>query len=714
MNSTSDVTSQGKIKNLINEYPIEDATIVEDNTSSSSMSKKLTKETTSTDSFDLFADVENKNVDILVADVVEGQVQDTSIVKVYERSILTSGGMSLGGQRLLRVVLSLITPQDRAGKRYSFNVNDYKEVFRIVEYPIEQLKSSAQELLAPRQWKTSDSEDELAMSGLISDIHVKDGIATFSIAPHLLPIYQSMREKNQYLLGYIKDFDCSYSFSFYELFLEKLGSNTENPNSVTIFYSIDKLREWLRLGNKYVDNRTGKFSITSFRRKILQPMLNDINKKNEGGSLCNINVEMREIKQGRSYVGIEFTIWRTSSVVKEQPIVNEFYTKLRADTKLAYDALIAMNIKQKEIETCIIVNGEDKYIEVCHYIAKLKYKGRAYVSSILRNCFTEFDPTQKMNINNIHKAYNLEDADKQRYDDAEAAIRAANASDQIIVNSVVKKALLEYEPYIYKYIDNMNIIQILDTKDIKIFFLEMFIDILAKKKSKDLIRIYQAYFESKEKTGILAATSSKVTELFEQYGVNKTVWPSLVSYPEDYILANINYCIEKYRKGKGQKDIAGAIVKAIKQDYASFNVSKKEDELEKAKREFSNSIYSQMDNLFEDNSTKESATAADKNLDEYDGEDKPKNSSSSISPEVEIEKAYRIFIKKGTEEDKNRLKMAALRKMSDFQKSIIASNLEEGKHFTIDEMAELPVEKLITSIFFDRALQRAFAEEMGF
>lgn len=691
-------------KDTLFSQDIDDAEIISENTNKAQTIYMV-------DTADGFsASAEPLSGNILSEDRTKNHVHDTSIVKVYERSIVTSAGLSLGGQRLLRVVLSLITPQDKANKRYSFYIDDYKKVFNMAEYPIQQLKVAAAELLVPREFNTTGKADEFSMSGLISQISVKGGVATFSIAEDLLPVYQSLKEQNEYLLGYTKEFSCSYSFAFYELFLEKLGNNTENPNSVTIYYKLEKLQEWLKLGNKYVDPRTGRLAYAGFKRKVLIPVMNDINRTTEDGPYCNINFEMTENKAGRRVVGVEFSIWRTSSIIKEQPMVNKFYSKLSPDVKLAYDTLIALDIKQSEIESCIIRNKEKGFLDIYHYIAKQKYKGTAYISSILRNDITDFDPRRVMNIRNIQKTYNISDAEQKRYEETEEIIRAFSKEDKTIVNAEVKKHLLDVEPYIYKHLDNMTIDEILDTKDLKIFYLEMYLHILLNKLSKDIVRIYQVHLNSKEKKGILAETSTKITDIFEQYGINKTVWPALVDYPEDYILANVNYCIEKYKKAKGQKNIAGVIVKAIKLDYAGFNVSKKENDLEKIKKELQKDTDTVMQSLFAQQ--EESFGPEPFSMDTSTREELDK--STDTSAEAAIEEAYKAFIESGSTKEKDRLKIRTIEKMSDFQKTVICGILKTDKRVSPEELTKVPTDILLKTGLFEKTYRKVFIEELGF
>ena len=658
------------------------------------------------------ASVEPLSGNILSEDKTKNHVHDTSIVKVYERSILTSAGLSLGGQRLLRVVLSLITPQDKASKRYSFYIDDYKNVFNMSEYPIQQLKLAAAELLVPRDFNMSGKADEFNMSGLITQMSVKGGVATFSIADDLLPIYQSLKGNNDYLLGYTKEFSCSYSFSFYELFLEILGNNTENSNSAVVYYSLEKLQEWLKLGNKYIDPRTKRLAYAGFKRKVLVPVLNDINRATEEGTYCNINCEMTEHKAGRRVIGVEFSIWRTSSIIKEQPMVNKFYSKLSPDVKLAYDNLIALDIKQSEIENCIIRNKEKGFLNIYYFITKQKYQGAAYISSILRNDVTEFDSQRMINIKSLQRAYTISDAEQKRYEETEDIIRKFSKEDKVLVNTVVKRFLLEHEPYIYKHLSTMSFDEILDTKDLKMFYLEMYSHILLNKLDKEILTIYQKQLGGEEKKGILATTSSKVTDIFKEYGINKNVWPSLIEYPEDYILANVQYCVDRYKKGKGQKDIAGAIVKAIQLDYAGFKTSKKESELEKMKKDFQNNTDAAMRNLFspqmDESSTVEDVPAIEEDV-------PPKESHSSVrdsSSESVIDEAYESFIENSNINEKELLKTKTIEQMSDFQKTVICGLLKNYKRVKPEELIDVPIDVLLKVGLFEKTYKKVFVEEL--
>ena len=145
-------------KELLLTGEITDAEIIEDKTNN-------TKAVYLFDTEDGFsASVDPLSNSILLDDKEKNHVHDTSIVKVYERSIVTSTGLTLSGQRLLRVILSLITPQDKPGKRYSFYVDDYRNLFNIAEYPKEALKSAAQELLVPHTYNQSDDGNDFSIS----------------------------------------------------------------------------------------------------------------------------------------------------------------------------------------------------------------------------------------------------------------------------------------------------------------------------------------------------------------------------------------------------------------------------------------------------------------------------------------------------------------------------------------------------------------------
>ena len=659
-----------------------------------------------------------RKLDVILPEILEpdeeaDRVKDTSLVKVYERTIETSTNLTLKAQRVLRVVLSLITAKDKENKKYTFNVVDYQKIFNVEEYPIKQLKQAADELMVPREFASEKDPEGFTKAGLISYINVENGVVTFQIAPPLLPLYQSLKNNNQYMIGYTTDFESSYSFSFYELFLKHVEDNPDQSGSAIVYYTLEKLREWLMLENKYIDKRSGRFDYSSFKRRILTPIMNDINRKEGDRPVCNINVSFTERKVGRSVVGLEFKIWKSNAIIREEPKVNPYYDNLKPDVKLAYDAILALDILKTEIEYCITKYGEDEFLKIVHYIKSQAYKGKAYTSLLLRNGFSYTDLNRKVGFSNLSRAYTISDNDRRLYEETELFLRDIGDIEQNLVLNYIKHELAK-EPYVYQYIMNLSLEEILNTKDVKIFFMERLVDALKGEENKTINKMYHDYFQKKEKE-INIIEDRAITATLTQYGIAKTVWPTLLQFTDEHIQANIDYCVQKYRKGKGQKDISGVIVTAIKNDYAHYGISTKEKQLDDAKHKFDNELA---DGL---RKAAESKMAEMFNVD-VDVSKLPENEHipSEIVPsakesvqgssiEAEFEKAYQAFMEEASNEDKESIKEAVISSMRGIQVSVLAKMFNVKK----EHLHKVPVDQLLTSRIFEQTYRQTFRKEMG-
>ena len=180
-------------------------------------------------------------------------------------------------------------------------------------------------------------------------------------------------------------------------------------------------------------------------------------------------------------------------------------------------------------------------------------------------------------------------------------------------------------------------------------------------------------------------------------------------------MANVNYCIKKYKNEKGQSEIAGAIVQAIKQDFAGYDVSKKEAELDKLKREAQNNTDMTMRNLcagIDDSAPEDKFSESDATPDETKQEVSKKRIDKSAQDA--IEEAYNMFIQTGSFEDKDRLKVKTIEQMSDFQKSVICGVLKTDKKVAPEELSAVPLDLLLKSALFENTYRKTFIEELGF
>lgn len=679
-------TQKSKLKSLFEaeviDTPISDAIIVED------ISRKKDEEKTS--------NIDNQILSILEPEIKEGEIKPTNVVNIFKRSLLTSNGLSLKGQRLLRVVLSLISPNDKEGKVYSFNTDDYKYIYGIEEHSSKQLKDAGKELTVPRDFNFSEDPDAFTISGLISYLSVQNGVATFSIAPPLLPLYNDVKKQMQrYLLGYVRTFESRYSFSFYELFLEKLAEEGENVNGLVFYMSIAKLRQWLKIEDKYQDIRTGMFAYNNFKVRVLEPVMRDINKKDElEQCVCDINFSFEAKRQGRTVVGIDFKVWRTNAKPIEEPKVNPFYESLDPDVRLRYDMFLKLSISQQAIEKAILTFGADQFIKISNFVAKVKYKGPAYIAAILRNGIVNSTYTGQEDFSNIEKFFILGEAKQKRYHEAEDFLTHAEPKVQEMVFSVTKNALSK-QPLIFKHIVNMSLDELLKTNDIKVFFLERLVDIIVNAENKSVLKAYQDYFSGIEKKTEEFKTERKIVEQFVKYSIHPSRWRELLAFSDEHIMANIMYCTKRYRNLSNPYDMAALMVKAIKEDYDQYEIKKREAELQLAKQ-------------------KEDAERADAlnkaigaGADIASTESKDSNSDEEV--EEAFEKAFGNFLLEATPKEKEQFKTSVLSKAKNTQKMLWARSFNVNE----DKLIEVPFDTLMTNIFFKMAVKTAYRKELG-
>lgn len=605
---------------------------------------------------------------VLEPEVLPGDnVSDTSLVKVYKETIMSSVKLSLKGQRLLRVVLSLVSPSDQANKTYSFNVSDYMNVYGIDRYAKQQLSDAADELLATRELPYENDPEGFTKAGLISYIDVKDGVATFSIPPRLLEFYNAAREKNEYILGYTKNFISSYSYPFYELFLLRLAENIDNPNGVEFFMSIDRMRQWLRLENKYVNKKTGVFAYNNFKMKILYPVKEDINRSIDNENpYCNINFDFTEEKKGRSIIGINFKVWRVSVAKAEKPSVNPYYDQLPPDVKIGYDTLIALQIKKSYIETAILDLGNAHFCDTVKYIVTKKNKGRAYLLACLRGGWTSSDPVSNINFLNLEKVYSTSKQEKELLEKTELFITSIPASAQKLVLNKIKKELQD-APQIYRHIVNLDLEEILAARDIKIFVIEQLAMMIKSGEDKELHKLFVDFNNANSNENKYAERAA-ITSLLEKYRVNKVAWEAILDHDDEYIKANINYCVEKY--GPKQKDFSGAIVDAIKKDYAQYEKTKAEAERKAALKAAEDKAKAERDKELE-------------------------------SRQQEIDDIFDDFMNHSTIEDREAIKASVLNSGNNFLLNAIARAFK----VPASELKKIEVDKLLTSAIFKNAFK---------
>lgn len=635
-------------------------------------------------------------------------ISEKSLVKIYEGTLADSTELSLKSQRLFRVIVSLVKPHDVNNKTYAFNVADYQKLYGMTDYPKKQLLDASDELTKAKLIPYKDSPKDFTRTGLITYFDVKDGVVTFGIAPRLLPYYKLAKEKQQYMLGNTKKFESSHSFFFYELFLVKLAEEVSTENEVEFYLTLNELRQVLKLGNTYMNKKTGAFSYGSFNNRVLKPVYEDINKKINDEPVCNINFNYLPQKAGRSVVGLTFKVWRVRLDVADEPVLNIFYEGLANDIKLGYDELLSLNLKKAEIEKAILTYKEDRFRKIVKYIKSKKYKGTAYIAACLRNGWVDNDDNGSEDFVNISKAYNLSEKEVEYLREIEAflALQADERKEEI--KKVMLKAF-EIEPQIYKHIANLSVDEILATRDIKTFYFDRMKELILAEPKSDLAVWFDTYRSLADDTKDLGKGREAVVAEFENYHINKNAWTELLKKSDELILANIKYCVETYQKGKRQKDIAGAIIAAVKNDYAQFEVKAKEAKLaaekEQENHEFAKAVKAYTELQLENAIV---AEATDKK-EIVEAEIQYRKDQEKKEADEAFKSMYETFLEDGTAEDKELYKHKTLESMVPFAKQTLAKKLKVA----VGDLPSLALEQMLSNPVFVTFFKGVLRKEFG-
>lgn len=484
-------------------------------------------------------------------------------VALYESAVLAKNDLNLQAQRLLRTIISLIRPDDAPGKVYTFNLREYANLYGIKGKVNANLINAAKALIVPLELPIDDGY----ATSYISKIHIRDNEVMISFNEDLLPYYKALNNK-QYPLININQFECSYSFQFYDYFILQLGNSAE----CSIEMSIDYMRDWLCLNGKYP-------MYANFKKRVIEPVMQDLNNKRDDNSF-NLDVRFNEIKSGRKVTGIEFLITKLKgSETKTENQLNIFYNTLHPDTQLAYDQFIKIGISPGLIIKKIKEFGEEKFLKIWYYvrnIEKPEQKNLRYIAACINGGFTsEESETSTFKISDIfdgiEKSLIIPASELEDIEFVEKFFLSLSELQQEDVFEDVKDDLKTI-PTVYKHISAMSLQKIMNTRGIKNFFFATLTSLVYKQdKYKAMIADYKEFMPDEQKDDIeYKAERRELLQKLSTLGVGRTGgYLELLESNRDISNARIKDAIESYQAGlkAGKKLDVGWIRRLIDEDY---------------------------------------------------------------------------------------------------------------------------------------------------
>lgn len=484
-------------------------------------------------------------------------------VALYESAVLAKNDLNLQAQRLLRTIISLIRPDDAPGKVYTFNLSEYANLYGIRGKVNANLINAAKALIVPIELPIDDGY----ATSYISKIHIRDNEVMIAFNEDLLPYYKALNNK-QYPLININQFECSYSFQFYDYFILQMGNRTECKIEMTVDY----MRNWLCLDGKYP-------MYANFKKRVIEPVMQDLNNKRNDNSF-NLDVSFNEIKSGRKVAAIEFLITKIKGAeTTAENKLNSFYNTLQPDTQLAYDQFIKIGITPGLIIKKIKEFGEEKFLKIWYYVRNIdkpEQQNVRYIAACINGGFTSEEAessTFKISdiFDGIEKALIIPSSELEDIEFVEKFFQSLSKQKQEEIFCDVKDDLKTI-PTVYKHISAMTLQKIMNTRGIKNFFFATLTSLVYRQdKYKVMIANYKDSMPDDQKDDLEYKSERKaLLQKLSKLGLaKKGGYLEMLENNSDISNARIKDAIDSYKAGMaaGRKLDAGWLRKLIDEDY---------------------------------------------------------------------------------------------------------------------------------------------------
>jgi plasmid replication initiation protein len=217
---------------------------------------------------------------------------DKSLVVQHNKIIEAKYKLSVGEQRLIKLLVSMIEPEDEDFKAYRIAVIDLIRLLGLSDKDFYgKVKSWSKKLISNVLIFRGEDEEELQVAWLSSAIYKpKSGFVELEFSPKLKPFLLHLKSHfTAYELGNVIRLKHTYSIRIYELLkqYEKIGRRK---------FSIENLRELLMLE----DDEYRQFC--DFRRWVLRTAQNELEEKTD------IAFTWEEERKKQKCIAIEFFI----------------------------------------------------------------------------------------------------------------------------------------------------------------------------------------------------------------------------------------------------------------------------------------------------------------------------------------------------------------------------------------------------------------------
>ena len=211
---------------------------------------------------------------------------------------------------------------------------------------------------------------------------------------------------------------------------------------------------------------------------------------------------------------------------------------------------------------------------------------------------------------------------------------------------------------------------------------------------------------------------SAIVDKLKANGVTakKSLLKCISGHSDNYIEAQIAYCIREFKENKGQTNIAGALVQACVDDYAKYGYKEQQEAAAKEKHLSLEATKAKLTQMSMDEL--KAYSAADKEEALLLQEELAKRETAEKERlEAEFQKAYKGFLKNGALQAKEDYKLQVLGNMSDNLKAFTLNHLKDTDYSDM-ELEEIPLDTLLALASkngpFACAFRQLMREKLGY
>jgi len=340
--------------------------------------------------------------------------------------------LSLAEQRLICLVASEISPDDRDFKEYQITVADFAKMFNLESSNslYEKVQNAANALVGKTVQLSTDETISETTAWLSYVKYAKNsGIIHLEFHKSLKPyLLQLKKHFTQYHLNFIVDFSGQYSIRFYELF--KMDAFKEKNGQFEMYFEIARLRLILGLS----ENDYPFFA--NFKDRVIKPAIQEINEKTD---LHIKNV--RYGKTGRKTTNVTFTIVVLSKeeVPKLQAQVEQAEKTVSANHPII-DHLIELGFSAEVAKTYKNKHGVKKIERNIAYTLAKKQEG------VVKDVPAYLNKAIEADLGGAWDTKRTKDTEKNRQLNVKTqAKQAAEEKARQEINTVYKKAFAVFQ-----------------------------------------------------------------------------------------------------------------------------------------------------------------------------------------------------------------------------------------------------------------------------